>query len=1149
MFNSRKLIGATSTSEVVPEAVDFDGTADNLSRAVDLTGNVDGTKFTLSVWLYPTNLVNFLVPLDIGSATASNGFSLQINLQGDVIINADNQSSTPILRANGDIGFVLYTWCHLLVSVDLSNTANRHIYVNDVAISTTWSTYVLNSSIDFTQAAMRVGNDSTEVYPYKGRLAHLFLDYAYRDLNIVSNRRNFITEDLKPADVPLPTPIYVGSGFDLTNTASAAGIVYTGSKYLALDSTGDDIDIYDDAGIYSSSGDASPAGGRGGCWDGTSAWFLGNATNVAAEYNGEGIDQSNTFSLSGEISTPIDICWDGTAFWVLNNNRNVFKYNAAGVYQSVSFDVGDSLPLSGQIVNGIEFLGGSFWFLKQSGGIYQFDDSGVYTGHNFDTDSRDTGLIALGQDGTRLITVDATTDFSRFYNPLGIQGEIGGYPISLADGTTGSAVEGDANYLKKTGGLTGAVDSKTFTTSMWVWIDPFSGFFYPYTSIAATGFGKHAVFVNPGNSTFQGRNAAGTLVLNMTAVEVPVGEWAHVICSVDLSDTGKRHVFVNGVDATPTWGTYVNEAINFNHGIDDYIGSTDGTETKDGRVAHLFHDYTYRDLTDSTELVKFYAGVGQPATGQASLSPILYMPLIDDFLNYGTGGSSFTETGTVAQGETDLPILYLPMVDAATAGDNLGFGGDFTINGNPQTASRGPNQDNCVASTLADSVDSLYGAGAAVSGKLFTWSFNIRPNTDSQTYSLETFVDANNRMIISTLTGQLQIEIFVSGWLLDVRINGVLAPDRLTSVSASVDLSDTGKRHVFIDGVDRTADCIWSSYSNTALSWTATVGVNIIYTFGKQTIGEVGEYYFDTDYIDLSLDNPFWDSTTDRPNSLRKVLDDTGNTPLVALPIKAGDEGNNLGSVGNFTIGGGPFVSARGGSEFWARSAWNQSITTTTVATNYLKRTALGGNATGVDATVVMLVRPWVFSFQDNHFFNIGASTNSFTLKSTTAEQVLMMLNGTNYAFSASNQLKDDTWMLVAMTVQADPTSPLTILHTKNQGLAVDRATNTGPLSSVDLSGDCWLGSSTGGQDFPGAIAMCYIVDSFVDMDDSDIWSIFFDRLDYPRDLTQAIAGGDIPTPLVYMKFDDLDDLGFNSGTGGDFTINGTIEPSSDVGE
>ena len=57
---------------------------------------------------------------------------------------------------------------------------------------------------------------------------------------------------------------------------------------------------------------------------------------------------------------------------------------------------------------------------------------------------------------------------------------------------------------------------------------------------------------------------------------------------------------------------------------------------------------------------------------------------------------------------------------------------------------------------------------------------------------------------------------------------------------------------------------------------------------------------------------------------------------------------------------------------------------------------------------------------------------------------------------------------------------------------------------------------------------------------------MFVNQLGYPRDLTPLIADATIPTPLIYLPFDDTANLGKNNGTGGDFTINGSISQGAD---
>ena len=60
----------------------------------------------------------------------------------------------------------------------------------------------------------------------------------------------------------------------------------------------------------------------------------------------------------------------------------------------------------------------------------------------------------------------------------------------------------------------------------------------------------------------------------------------------------------------------------------------------------MFRDYTYRDLTQESNRRFFITADGKPTENQEALNP----------------------------------ILYLPLKSVETAGQNLGTGGDFTVN-------------------------------------------------------------------------------------------------------------------------------------------------------------------------------------------------------------------------------------------------------------------------------------------------------------------------------------------------------------------------------------------------------------------------------------------------------------------------------------
>lgn len=188
-------------------AVDFDGTNDFLNRATDLIGNADGKAFTFSAWFYG-------IPKPGETHTIYWAGTPGLRFRVEMVSEANGKYYYAILAMNAAGTTIFggatfpgvgrrsseYTWNHLLVSIDLSNVANRYIFLNDIDFTSevSWGAYT-NDTIDFTGTVHFVG-DGSGLSKLKGRLAHVFMDHSYRDLSVVENRRKFITADLKPME-------------------------------------------------------------------------------------------------------------------------------------------------------------------------------------------------------------------------------------------------------------------------------------------------------------------------------------------------------------------------------------------------------------------------------------------------------------------------------------------------------------------------------------------------------------------------------------------------------------------------------------------------------------------------------------------------------------------------------------------------------------------------------------------------------------------------------------------------------------------------------------------------------------------------------------------------------------------------------------
>tara|TARA_R110000772_G_scaffold255345_1_gene371537 strand:- start:40 stop:846 length:807 start_codon:yes stop_codon:yes gene_type:complete len=262
------------------------------------------------------------------------------------------------------------------------------------------------------------------------------------------------------------------------------------------------------------------------------------------------------------------------------------------------------------------------------------------------------------------------------------------------------------------------------------------------------------------------------------------------------------------------------------------------------------------------------------------------------------------------------------------------------------------------------------------------------------------------------------------------------------------------------------------------------------------------------------------------------------------------DAGNNLGSGGDFTVNSGPFVGARGGSEFWARSVEFPQVVSTA---NTLESTGL----TPLGATALS----FVFSFKlrtttETRYDIIGnnsttGSDNGFNLSSysngSLSCSIFENIAGNTVLFSGTcataSAAVAGTWYSVFVSIDT-ATNSLKVYH---RGALFSYTMTAG--SSIRVHTERMvLGYATRytSSAFEGGMSNMYLAPSLVDLSQEANRNKFVDQLGYPIDLTQQIEDGDIPEPIIYMKFEDTAALGTNSGTGGDFTVNGTVTAADD---
>lgn len=669
--------------------------------------------------------------------------------------------------------------------------------------------------------------------------------------------------------------------------------------------------------------------------------------------------------------------------------------------------------------------------------------------------------------------------------------------------------DGTSDYLLRSSALTGSADGKTFTFSAWVYISKYLSSYN--TVLQGNGqafnfsFGSDNFYIKCLNSS----NTAYPLDVAVDLVQAPKDTFIHILASIDMTSQAATRIYVNDVLQTLNFrSAFVNTNLDLTPSSVAVGALTNGSNKFQGRISNLYLDYTYRNLDVVANRRLFITADLKPADGQADLNP----------------------------------ILYLPLGDPEDIGYNAGTGGNLNVNGVMARSGRGPNQDNCVASKFDGSADYLSKSGFGVlSSQTATFSFLCKSSDDGQRTIFSSLNESSSNVFIRTTLNRLQSDMknAANGRPFEFSLSGF--PVGVTnSVQIAIDTTNINKCKVYVNGVDVSASAGIQIIANSFMVFNNVIEV-ARERFGSTNYyaGDIGEFYFDTTYTDLSTNNPFWDADANRPKPVRQVLEETGNTPLIAMPIEANNAGLNLGTSGNFTVNSGPFTGARGASEYIARST--DFISSTTVGQFYGSFPQLN-----IGSTVGTIVIS--FTTRGNNQGTImRANSNDCQIRYYSDGTIYFDFNGVNssvdnwlFGTTSSSGIVFDGWNTIMLQFDNSSTS------------ATKLYLNGAPKSFTyfDTRGRplfCKSSSMNIGFSWTNSIANVYITPEAIDFTQEANRLKFIDAFGYPLDLQPAIDNGDIPNPVIYLKMQDPSNLGLNSGTGGNFTVASVLKAGADL--
>lgn len=218
----------------------------------------------------------------------------------------------------------------------------------------------------------------------------------------------------------------------------------------------------------------------------------------------------------------------------------------------------------------------------------------------------------------------------------------------------GATFDGSAASFESSADLTDNADSKLWTFSLWF---KRVGISTAQQIYASSSKNNRVEFLSNNLIHVRAENAAGTAILEIdTSAITDTASWHNLLCSVDLSDTGKRHLYVDdSTDLSVT--TYTDDTINFTNANHAIGAAPNNVEWYDGCLSEVWIDHgTYIDFSTESNRRKFISSglkaVDLGATGNTptGTAPIMYFAnAYTSFeTNLGTGGGFGTVNGTLA---------------------------------------------------------------------------------------------------------------------------------------------------------------------------------------------------------------------------------------------------------------------------------------------------------------------------------------------------------------------------------------------------------------------------------------------------------------------------------------------------------------------
>ena len=182
-----------------PSSVSFDGDNDRIhfSSSAILMSNT-GTAFTACFWVnIDSTAANGTI---VQGRNAAGGAIWRLQISSTLVFLFANSAATTIVGGFGDPLITAGTWKHVMFSFDTTSTALRHLYINGVNATDSWTTYTVSGVPALDRDSLYIGADDGFGGDFGGCIAELWIDDVYTDFSNATNRDKFFNAGV-PADL------------------------------------------------------------------------------------------------------------------------------------------------------------------------------------------------------------------------------------------------------------------------------------------------------------------------------------------------------------------------------------------------------------------------------------------------------------------------------------------------------------------------------------------------------------------------------------------------------------------------------------------------------------------------------------------------------------------------------------------------------------------------------------------------------------------------------------------------------------------------------------------------------------------------------------------------------------------------------------